>query len=211
MTRKRASNRRKFNWAAHALRMRRLSAPITPEHIATFVKHLVAVSFGADSECWLYAGFRRGKVLPEDLAIKTTSYARCKFNGESVGAHQFAWCASNGITIAELDGFDVHHAAKRGRCIGYRCCNPDHLAKVRRRLHRGTQGDKNTLVRFQTKLVKEVLAVTQTLRRPPKSGIGTGTDARSRSLGGVTFLIKGGVMEDVLEASSEELDGPTPA
>jgi hypothetical protein len=166
--------------------------------------HLLAVSFGADSECWLYVGFGNGTTLPEELAIKTNGYANRKFNGETVGAYQFALCASKGITLAELAGFHVHHAAERGRCIGYRCCNPDHLHKEPIRLHQGTQGDKNTLVRFQTKLVREVLGVPQGLRRPVEYQIGTGTDAKARCLGSVHFLIHGGVMEGVLEADSEK-------
>jgi hypothetical protein len=204
MNRKRKSTWGKSEKAMHALRVKRLSAPITPADIVRFVKHLVAVSFGVDSECWLYSSLGEGKILPGDLMIKTNGYANCKFNGETVGAHQFAFCASKGITLAELAGFHVHHAAKRGSCIGYRCCNPDHLDKVKQKLHWGTQGDRGTLVRSQTKLVREVLAVPQTLRRPVAYRFGTGAEARSRSLGDVPFLIKGGVMEDVLGTPSEE-------
>jgi hypothetical protein len=81
--------------------MQRLAAPIMPERIATFVKHLVAVSFGAESECWFYVGCGKGTTLPDDLAIKMTSYANLKFNRETVGPHQFAYCVAEGITLVE--------------------------------------------------------------------------------------------------------------
>ena len=203
------SQNRKSKWgksekAARALRVKRLSAPITPEDIANFVRHLVPVSFGANSECWLYStiGKKTGK-LPEELKISTKTYAHVKFNGVTVNAHQFAYCASNGITLAELRGFDIHHASEHGRCIGYRCCNPDHLNKIRSRLHRGTRGDKATLVLFQTRIVQEVLRVPPPLRRPIKHQAGTGEDARTRFLGGVLFLNRGGQMEAVLEVSAD--------
>jgi hypothetical protein len=210
MNRKKKSTWCKSERARHAERMERLSTPITPQDIATFVRHLVAVSFGANSECWLYASFNRGKGLPEDLAVRTDRYANFKFHGETVGAHQFALCAARGITLAELAGYDVHHVAKR-RCIGYRCCNPDHLDKVPRKLHRGTQGGKDTLVRYHTKLVSDVLKVPQNRRRPVEYQIEPRANPRARSLGDVPFMIRGGVMDGVLDASSAELPEPGPA
>jgi len=187
------------------LRKLRLSAPIKPERIATFVKHLVAVSFGAESECWFYVGCGKGTTLPEELKIKMTSYANLKFNRETVGPHQFALCASEGITLVELAGFDVHHAAEFGRCIGYRCCNPDHLERVPKKLHRGTQGDRDTLTRYQTKVVREVLGVPSNSRRPAEHLTVTGAGTRRRFLGGLPFLIRGGVLEDVLGDGAEPI------
>ena len=196
--------RRNLRWgksekARHNLRVDRLSAPITPERIAAFVKHLVAVSFGAESECWFYAGCRKGTTL----IIPTNHYGNVKFNGENVGPHQFAFCAAEGITLVELAGFDVHHAAEFGRCIGYRCCNPDHLDKVPTRLHRQSRGNADTLVRFQTKVIREVLGVPSNARRPAEHLTLTGAGTRRRFLGGVPFLIEGGVLEDVSEDSAE--------
>jgi hypothetical protein len=182
--------------ARHNLRVERLSAPITPERIAAFVKHLVAVSFGAESECWLYAGCGRGTT--DDLTIRMSTYANYKFNKETVGPHQFAACAAEGITLSALAGFDVHHAAEYGRCLGYRCANPDHLERVPKKIHRGTQGDKDTLARFQTKVVREVLGVPANARRPVEHLTITGAGSRRRFLGGIPFLIRLGVMDDVL-------------
>jgi hypothetical protein len=206
---------RKSRWgkserAEQALRLQRLSAPITHENIANFERHLLSVSFGANSECWLYSTVGEGESLPEDLNISTKSYAHVKFNGVTVGAHQFAFCAQKGITLAQLVGFDVHHVAKLGRCIGYRCVNPDHLDMVPSPLHRGTRGDRATLIRRQSHLVKEVLEVPASLRRPAEYRAGTVADARTRTLGGVTFLIRGGQIDRILEASSEEPPEPTP-
>ena len=209
------SYRGKSRWgksekAAKALRLQRLSAPITREEIANFVRHLVLVSFGANSECWLYSTIGRDGNLPEELKISTKSYAHVKFNGVTVGAHQFAFCAHKGITLAQLVGFDVHHVAKLGRCIGYRCVNPDHLDMVPSDPHKGTRGNKATLVRFQIKIVREVLEVPASLRRPVEYRRGTVADARTRSLGGVSFQIRGGQIDRILEASSEEPPEPTP-
>lgn len=191
--------------ARHELRMQRLSAPITSDRIATFVKHLVAVSFGAESECWFYVGCRKGTTLSEDLTIKTDSYANIKFNGETVGPHQFALCVAEGIRLVELAGFDVHHAAEFGRCVGYRCCNPDHLERVPKPDHRGSQGDKGSLIRFQSKVVKEVIGVPANARRPAEHLTLTGTGSRRRFLGGIPFLIRGGVIEGILENDAEQI------
>jgi hypothetical protein len=185
--------------------MQRLAASITPDRIATFVKHLVAVSFGAESECWFYVGCRKGTTLPVDLKISMASYANLKFNRETVGPHQFALCASEGITLVELAGFDVHHAAEFGRCVGYRCCNPDHLERVPKPKHRGSQGNKGSLIRFQTKVVKEVIGVPANARRPAEHLTLTGSGSRRRFLGGIPFLIRGGVMEGILENEPEPI------
>jgi hypothetical protein len=105
--------------------------------------------------------------------------------------------------LAEINGFDVHHAAEFGRCIGYRCCNPEHLNKIPKRQHRGTQGGKDSLIRFQAKMVREVLGVPANNRRPAEHLTVTGAGTRRRFLGGLPFLIRGGVLEDVLEDISE--------
>jgi hypothetical protein len=179
--------------------MQRLSAPITPERISTFVRHLLAVSFGAESECWFYVGCGKGTTLPDDLAIKMTSYANLKFNRETVGPHQFALCASEGITLAELVGFDVHHAAEFGRCIGYRCCNPEHLNKVPTTLHRRRPAGDEELIHRQIKVVREVLGVPANARRPAEHLSLSGAGTRRRFLGGIPFLIRGGDLQDILE------------
>jgi hypothetical protein len=213
---RRKSNWDKYDWgksekARRELRRTRLSVPITPERIAIFVKHLVAVSFGADSECWFYVGCGKGTTLPESLSIGTTAYGNVKFNRESVGPHVFALCASEGIKITELAGFDVHHAAQFGRCVGYRCVNPDHLEKVPTKVHRGTQGGKDSLIRFQTKVVREVLDVPSNVRRPAEHLTLTGAGSRRRFLAGQPFLIRGGVLVDVLEDVPAESAEPIPA
>jgi len=197
------SYRRKSRWgksekARHELRVQRLSAPIGADDILTFTRHLVAVSIGAESECWFYVAAQRGSTKGTTLVIPTNRYGNKKFNGENVGPHQFAFCVAEGITLVELAGYDVHHAAQFGRCIGYRCCNPDHLEKVPTRLHRGTQGDKESLIRFQSKVIREVLGVPQSIRRPVEYQTVTGAGARARCLGGIPFLIQGGVMEDLM-------------
>lgn len=185
-----------------AERKARLSAPIRPDRIATFVKHLIAVSFGAGSECWFYVGCGKSTTLPEELKIKTTGYANLKFNGETVGPHQFALCAAEGLTLAELAGFDVHHAAEFGRCFGYHCCNPDHLQKVPSPEHRSSRGDCGSLIRFQTRTIREVTGVPVNQRRPVEHLTLTGAGTRRRFLGGTPFLIRGGVIEGL-----EGLDG----
>jgi len=202
---------RKSRWgksekARHETRMQRLSAPITPDRIATFVKHLVAVSFGAESECWFYVGCGKGTTLPDDLAIKMTSYANLKFNRETVGPHQFALCVAEGITLVELAGFDVHHAAEFGRCIGYRCCNPEHLNKVPTPLHRRRPAGNEELTRRQIKIVREVLGVPANARRPAEHLSLSGAGTRRRFLGGLPFLIRGGDLQDILEDAAEPID-----
>ncbi len=208
--------RRKSRWekserARHETRMQRLSAPITPDRIATFVKHLVAVSFGADSECWFYLGCGKGRTLPDDLTIKMTRYAKLKFNRETVGPHQFAFCAAEGMTLAELQGFDVHHAAELGRCIGYRCCNPEHLNKVPTSQHRRRPLGNEELTQRQVKVVKEVLEVPANARRPAEQLTLTGAASRRRFIAGIPFLIRGGVLEGVLEDVPTETTEPIPA
>jgi hypothetical protein len=144
-------------------------------------------------------GCGKGTTLPEELKIRTTTYANVKVNGETVGPHQFALAVSEGITLAELGGFDVHHAAEIGRCIGYRCCNPDHLERVPRKDHDGTQGDKSSLIRYQTKTVREITGVPENRRRPVEHLTLTGAGSRRRYLAGQPFLIRGGVLDGIQE------------
>ena len=203
---------RKSNWgksekARAALRRKNLAAPITPERIASFVKHLVAVSFGVESECWLYVGCSKDTTL----IIPTNKYGNVKFNGENVGPHQFAFCAANGMTLSELKGYDVHHAAEFGRCIGYRCCNPEHLELVPTTIHRRRPVGNEELAHRQSKVVREVLGVPTSARRPLEHLTLTGTGARRRDLGGLPFLIQGGVVEEVLEDVSPETAEQIPA
>jgi hypothetical protein len=176
-------------------RLSKLSAPITPERIATFVRHLVAVSFGAGEECWLYVGCGKGTTLPEDLSFKADLYAQMKFNGETVGPHQFALAASQRITLADLAGFDTHHASEFGRCLGYRCVNPDHLEQIPSKVHAGSGGKRGTVAPRHTKMVREVLSVPTTERRPVEQQTLTGAGSRRRFLAGIPFLIRGGVVE----------------
>src|SRR5262249_11414169 len=88
-----------------------LSAPITRGAIVSFSRHLLAVSFGAGEECWIYIPLGRETQLPEDTAFRTNAYAQVRHNGEMVGAHKFALAVAQGISLAELEGMDVHHNA----------------------------------------------------------------------------------------------------
>jgi transposase len=134
------------------------------------------------------------KVKANASKFKPTGYSTMAFNGERVGPHQFALAASQGMTLAELAGYDTHHRADLGRCIGYRCANPDHLELVPKRIHRGTQGDKGSLIRYQTKTVEEIVGVPENKRRPAEHQTLTGAGSRRRMLAGIPFLIRGGVM-----------------
>jgi len=171
-----------------------LSVPITEADVARFVKHLFPVSFGANSECWLYVGCNRDTTLPEEFFIPTSHYANFKFNGEVIGPHVFAYCAEQGITIASLKGFDVHHTSKHGRCIGYRCCNPMHLEQMPAKKHKGIPRGKAALVKRQIKMIREVLGIPADQRRPEAD-----RTKRTRDLGGVQFDVRGGQIDDVIE------------
>jgi hypothetical protein len=85
-----------------------------------------------------------------------------------------------------------------GRCIGYRCCNPDHMEARESPVHRGTRGNPGSLARFQTGVVSEVLEVPEGARRPAEQLTLTGAGSRRRFLGGYPFLIKGGVLTDLI-------------
>jgi len=194
------TTRRKSKWgksekARHVLRVTHLSKPITAARIITFTQHLVAVSMGAESECWFY-GCTEGTTLQ----MPTNRYGNVRFNGENVGPHQFAFCAAAGITLAELDGYQVHHATQIGRCLGYRCCNPDHLDMVPAPEHRGIpKASRGTLAPVHTRIIREVLGVPKNARRPAEHLTTSGAALKRRFLGGIPFLIRTGVMEDVLE------------
>lgn len=184
-----------------AQRKERLSAPISAERIMLFLEKLIAVPVGGE-ECWLYVGCRPGTTL----SFKATGYANLKFNGETVGPHQFALAASDGITLADLDGWDVHHASDLGRCIGYRCVNPCHLERRRPVLHRGTRGEAGTLHPRHNRLFRQIVEVAPRERKPAEYRTITGAGSRQRVFAGLPFLIKlGDVVSvegpDVVEAT----------
>ncbi len=183
-------------------RITRLSKPITTERIRTFLNHLVAVSFGAGEECWLYAGCGKATTLSGDISLPANGYAQVKFNGETVGPHQFALAASEGIPLIELAGFDVHHSSELGRCLGYRCCNPEHLEKRESRPHRGTRGAAGSRNPRHVRLVREVLGVHPAQRRPEEYRPVTGAGSKRRFFAGMPFLIRLG---DLVKIEDEGL------
>jgi hypothetical protein len=177
--------------ARAALRLQRLSAPITPERIATFVKHLVAIPLERGGECWLYSGSEDTSTLE----LSTSKYATLTFNGErGVQVHRFAQAAATGVTIASLTGFDVHHAYSAGHCIGYLCCNPAHLqTREKPREHRGTRGVAGSLARYQTRLAQTAMGLTYRDRHQV-----TGSDAKKRSFAGTSFQIRVGIICEII-------------
>jgi len=102
-----------------ALREIALSKPITEQQIRDFEKHLVPVHYGKGF-CWLFGA--------KSSSGANASYGKLKFNGHWVAAHRFALAVKLGITPWELDGFWAGHG-KVDKCVGTRCCNPDHLRK----------------------------------------------------------------------------------
>lgn len=103
---------------------------------------------------------------------------------------KFAMAASEGVSIADLDGWDVHHDSELGRCIGYRCCNPDHLEKRRPQLHRGTRGEPGSLHPRHNRLFKQIVQVSPRMRKPVEFRTVTGAGSRHRFFAGIPFLIK---------------------
>jgi len=205
------ANMRKSKWgksekARRVQRITHLCKPITADRIITFTQHLVAVSVGTGSECWFY-----GCTDGTTFSVPTNHYGNVKFNGENVGPHQFAYCVAAGITLAELDGYHVHHAAEFGRCLGYRCCNPDHLDMVPARKHYGTQGTKDSLVPVHTKIIREVLGVPTRERHPVELLNVAGAGFKQRCLGGIPFRIRTAALVDVLEDVSEGDSEQAPA
>ena len=172
-----------------ARRKERLSAPIPERDVVRFTKHLIAVTFGG-VECWFYVPAGRTGTMPEELAFSTVDYATATCNGEQVNAHRFAYAAHHGVTYASLEGWDVHHITG---CIGYRCQNPAHLEKKPMREHRGSRGVSGSLIRYQITLMES--AIGQPL-----------TGGSDRTLAGVPFKIRGGIMDSVIR---QEWTAPT--
>ena len=183
-----------------------LSTPITMEQVLAFVRRLVAVSFCPDSECWLYVG-NRNSLTPSTMSLKTTSYASYRHTGEVIGAHQFAYAASEGILLSEIDG-DVHHLPRV--CIGYRCCNPDHLLLMEHREHARIGKKENAY--FAARVVERQCDMVQTIildtpprdKRPPEFKPITGAGSLQRFFGGLPFLIRRGEIA-VLEGVRDNL------
>jgi hypothetical protein len=189
-----------------AERHNRLSTRITLEQIAAFTKHLIAVSFGSGDECWLYVGRGKGTTSetsgsdePTTVIFSSKGYGIKKHNGEPIGPHRFALAVSEGVTVADLEGFDIHHASEFGSCLGYRCCNPDHLEKIPQRDHRGSRGPAGSLNPRHIRLVKQIIEIAPAERRPAEFLTVTRAASRRRLLAGVPFLIKLGEMRDIQE------------
>lgn len=179
-------------------RNERLSAPMTLDELQTFIGRLVAVSFCPDSECWLYVG-KRNALTPNSMTFKTTVYATVKHNGEVLGAHQFAYAASEGILPSEIDG-DVHHIPRL--CIGYRCCNPNHLELLEHREHGREHAmmSKAQQEGFAARVTQRQCDMVQTIildtaprdKRPVEFKPVTGAGSLQRYFGGLPFLIRRG-------------------
>lgn len=189
------------------VRMQNLSHPITTDDITSFVKCLVAVPFDEGGECWLYVGCRQATT--EGLRFKLGSYANRKFHKETVGPHQFAYAAAFGMTLAELSGLDIHHSAKFGRCVGYRCCNPEHLDGKVHRQHAREHGDERKVVAANVaarhvQQIESLLVVSPVQRGPEELRTVAGAGRRHRYFAGVPFLIRLGQMDGVEIPDSEE-------
>ena len=96
-----------------------LSQPITAEQHINYKKNLLAIVHG-DGHCWIHVGKSTGG--------RTKAYTRVKFNGFWVPAHRFALAVKLGCTLWDLEGTNAGHAPA-WKCMGGRCCNPDHLRK----------------------------------------------------------------------------------
>ena len=198
-TRKQLEKWSKSQSTIKAERKERLSAPITLDALLTFMGRLVAVSFCPDSECWLYVG-KSNALTPDSMTFKTTVYATVKHNGEVLGAHQFAYAASEGILPSEING-DVHHLARV--CIGYRCCNPNHLELLEHREHAriGKAENKAFAARVnerQCDMVQTIILDTPPRdKRPVEFKPVTGAGSLQRYFGGLPFLIRRGEIGEI--------------
>ena len=186
-------------------RKKNLSHPFTYDDITGFMKCLVAVPTDGD-ECWLYVGCRQAAT--EGLRFKLGSYSNRKFHGETVGPHQFAYAASMGIRIADLAGYDVHHAAKFGRCVGYRCCNPLHLEKVKHREHAHVHADKATRKEMGDRVaerhvlqIESILLISPADRGPVERKPIRHGGRLHRVFAGLPFLIRLGQMDGIEQES----------
>jgi hypothetical protein len=188
------------------LRQKNLSHPITAEDITAFTKCLVAVPFDNADECWLYVGCR--KATTDGLRFKLGAYANRKFHKETVGPHQFAYAAACGLTLADLSGFDIHHSAKFGRCVGYRCCNPSHLDAKEHRNHAREHGDErkikaDNVAARHVQQIESLLVVAPVQRGPEDLRVVTGAGRKHRCFAGMPFLIQLGQMDGIEESDSE--------
>jgi hypothetical protein len=188
-----------------AKRLKRLSLPITPEQIRAFTKCLVAVPSASGDECWFYLGSSKDTTV---LTFNGSRYANRKHNGENIGPHQFALAGSLGVTVAALAGFDTHHASELGRCFGYRCCNPDHLAMREKRAHARSSKEENSVISAfvatrHSKMVRSLVYDTAPReRRPVEFQMVTGAATLRRSFAGVPFLIRTAQWLDVIDVDS---------
>jgi hypothetical protein len=208
---KRPTRKQLEKWSKSQDQIRRerkaqLSAPITMEEVQTFMGRLVAISFCPDSECWIYVGKRNALTL-SGMVFKTTAYPTVKHNGEVLGAHQFAYAASEGILPSEIDG-DVHHLARV--CIGYRCCNPNHLELLEHVEH-ARKGEKekaefgSRVAQRQSEMVQTIILDTPPRdKRPVEFKPVTGAGSLQRYFGGLPFLIRRGEIGGV-DAESPQL------
>ena len=194
-------------------RKERLSAPCHARERLQEFWRLVAVSFCPDSECWLYVGMNNA-LTPTNMAFKMTAYATWRHNGEVIGAHQFAYAASQGILLSEIDG-DVHHLD--GVCIGYRCCNPNHLELREHREH-GREHAKLSKAQqegFAARVSQRQCEMVQTIvfdtpprdKRPEEFQPITGAGSLRRHFGGIPFLIR---RAEIGEVTSVPIDAESP-
>ena len=112
-----------------------------------------------------------------------------------LGAHQFAYAASEGIPPSELNG-DVHHIARV--CIGYRCCNPNHLELLEHRDHARIGKAENAdfaarVAERQRDMVQAIILDTPPRdKRPVEFKPVTGAGSLQRYFAGLPFLIRRG-------------------
>jgi hypothetical protein len=182
--------------------LKTLSKPITSDDISNFIQCLVAISFDSETECWLYVGSRQ--TAKGELRFKPGVYANMRFHGTVVRPHQFALAAAEGIALADLAGYQIHHYAKLGHCIGYRCCNPEHLFKLKQREHarkhaaeRAGKAEIERVAMRQLEQIKGSLMISPVERGSPELRPVTGAGRRRRFLAGVPFLIRLGQMDRV--------------
>jgi hypothetical protein len=103
-----------------------LTRPITVQQVCEFSSRLVRVDYG-NGECWMY-------LLGKSVGGASKNYARIKFNGVWVGAHRFALAVKLGCTLWALEDFDCSHLPMK--CVGSKCCNPEHLFKKKPQANR---------------------------------------------------------------------------
>lgn len=55
-------------------------------------------------------------------ATHKMGYVTQWYHGKKTRSHRAAYCAANGVTLQDIEGYVVRHTCDNGRCI-----NPDHL------------------------------------------------------------------------------------